>query len=506
MKKTKVLYSAEQLKRDENKIAEAEQGKSPLDYSAFKRLMIHDLCANTDIISSNRIGLYSLEQIQNAISNPSSNSAILIATSRYLMSVSSFYMRIVMYFAKMGIFNYSIDTYGLKENQIKIDDYLNSYSNLCAQLEKMNLRHEFSKIMDVLPVDDVYCGLVMEDKKDFFFLHVPLHLCKIVQIQDGVYSFKVNLSGIDPLDIGGFPNWLQQAFLDYRNKKQYSDGWYTPPADKQICIKLNESNYYPFPLMIMMAKDIFDLDTYKNLKLQKARVDNYKAIIIEIPIDKNTVDKPLLTEEILGVFAEMNKENMPDDVGLIHALGEAEAVSFKDNTNNTNNLSDAIENIYDSSGVPSVVFNGGKTSTALKFSVENDSALIYRLYRQFERWINRFIKIRNFNKAAYKFAVRIQDSTVFNKDTVSDYYLKAAEHGLPFKVDYAISLGLTPSRMMGNTYCENIALKLHENLIPLPTSYTQSSEDVGRPTNEADGKLLSESGEITKDTDGNVDR
>ena len=50
------------------------------------------------------------------------------------------------------------------------------------------------------------------------------------------------------------------------------------------------------PFLLGLIKDILDLDTYKKLKLQKARVDNYKAIVIEIPIDEDAVDKPLLTK------------------------------------------------------------------------------------------------------------------------------------------------------------------------------------------------------------------
>lgn len=258
--------------------------------------------------------------------------------------------------------------------------------------------------------------------------------------------------------------------------------------------------------MIMLVKDIFDIDTYKKLKLQKARVDNYKAIVIEIPIDDSTVDKPLLTEDTIMVFSEMNKANMPEDVGLIHTLGNAEAISFKDNTNNTNNLSDAIENLYDSSGIPSALFNGSTVSSSMKLAIENDASIIYRIYRQFERHMNRFIKLRKFNRKLYKFAFRIQDSTVYNKDTVTDAYLKAAEHGLPFKMDYAVSLGISQNRVMGNIFSENYALELHNLLIPLPTSYTMSSDDVGRPTNKSSGKELSESGEQTADSDQNANR
>ena len=142
----------------------------------------------------------------------------------------------------------------------------------------------------------------------------------------------------------------------------------------------------------------------------------------------------------------------------------------------------------------------------MKLAIENDASIIYRVYRQLERHMNRFIKLRKFNRKLYKFAFRIQDSTVYNRDSVSEMYLKAAEHGLPFKMDYAVSLGISQNRMMGNLFSENSALELHNLLIPLPTSYTMSADEVGRPTNKSSGKELTESGEQTADSDQNANR
>lgn len=504
----KTIYSREQQKKDERRIVKAENGESPLDLSAFKRLMVHDLCTRTEIVNSGKIGCYTLEEINRALANPQNHYSVLVDTSKYLMSASPFYMRLNQYFAKMGVFNYSVDTYDVRKmtDPAVIQGYREDYFKLLSQLEKMNLKHEFSKIMAILPSEDLYCGLIFEDATDFFIMRVPSSLCKIAQIQDGVFNFKISLANINALDIGAYPIYLQQAYLQYQHKEEYTDGWYIPPADKQICVKFNESCSYPLPFMIMLARDIFDIDTYKKLKLQKARVDNYKAIVIEIPIDESTVDKPLLTEDTITVFAEMNKANMPDDVGLIHTLGNAEAISFKDNTNNTNNLSDAIENLYDASGVPSSLFNGSNVSSSMKLAIETDAAIIYKIYRQLERYMNRYIKLRKFNRVNYKFAFRLQDSTVYNRDTVTDAYLKAAEHGLPFKMDYAVSLGISPNRVIGNLFAENTALELHNLLIPLPTSYTMSYDETGRPTNESQGKELSESGQQTSDTDQNLNR
>lgn len=512
MSRTKVIYSELEYNKDVKSFNDTINGNGRLDLGAFKRLMIHDLCANADILKSNKIGIYSLEDIQKAISNPTVYPNMIIDISRYLMNKSQFYMRLNNYFSKMGLFNYSVDVYDVKTDELnskeKLTKMRDMYFNVCAEFEKIGFKHEMLKIMNTLIVEDVFYGLIFEDNTDFFILKVNPNVCKIKQIQDGIFNFKIRLQGINPLEISAYPDYVQQAYIDCRDKKGYYDGWYVPPADKQICLKMNESCLYPMPMLLGLVGDILDLDVYKNLKLQKARVDNFKAIIIEIPNDNDVVDKLLLTDQILAPFAEMNKANMPEDVGLIHAPGKTTAISFKDNDNNTNNLSDAVKNLYDNAGVSSELFDSGSSGTAFKLSLENDAAFIYTFYRQCERYFTRFIKLRKYNRTAFKFALRIQDSTVFNRYEVADAYLKAAQNGQPFKIDYGVALGKSPSRQLGSLFLENDILKLHEKYIPLATSYTSTGEDasVGRPTNESKGLDLTESGEITQNKETNLDR
>jgi len=117
MAKEKILYSKEQYDKDEKSIRDTEEGKKPLDLAAFKRLMITELCSKTDVLKDNRVGLYTVDQIEKALANPSLYNKVLIDTSKYLMGVSSFYMRMNKYFGTMGLFNYRIDTYDVKADK-----------------------------------------------------------------------------------------------------------------------------------------------------------------------------------------------------------------------------------------------------------------------------------------------------------------------------------------------------------------------------------------------------
>lgn len=497
-------YTKEDYLKDEASFKMSEKS-GKVDWSSFSRLMMNDLIMNSKIIETKTIGHFKIEDVKRAMDRPSSEWPVLLEVSSYLMRVSPHYYRLNNLYSNMALFCWWIDLYDVKDN-VNIDTIKKQYSSLASKLEGMNLKHEFAKIMRVLPYQDIYCGLVVENSSDFFFQKIDYRICKLYQVQDGLYNFKINLNAIKKNELGAYPDYVQQAYLDFIDGK--SSCWYVPPADKQICIKMNSQWTYPYPILIGLIKDIIDLDTYKKLKLQSARTDNYKAIMVKVPIDEGAVDKPLLTPETLGVFAEINRESMSDDIGLIHTLGsDGEAVSFKDSSNTRNNVSDAVDELYNSSGESKELFNGSSSGTAVTMSVENDSGFVYDVYRQFERWINRYIKLRKYNKKAFKFYFYLLDITIFNRDNVSKRYKEAVTLGVSCIDKWLASLDMTPSRTLGSFVLHNDIFDFHTNFVPLATSYTEPAqvveEEVGRPKNSDKGELLSEEGEKTADGEKN---
>ena len=501
-----VVYTESDYKKDQDKFEKSmETGK--IDFKNFQRLMLRDICTNTSVIETGCIGDVNLKDVELALKYPKNGWKILLAASDELMRISPYYFRMNNLYSNMALFCWGIDLYDVKENA-KIDSVKKSYNNLAAKLESMNLKHEFSKVMKTIPYQDIYCGLVWENQNDFFLQQIDYRICELYQIQDGLYNFRIDLTGIKPQDLKAYPVFIQKAWLDLRDGK-LNDNWLAIPADKQICLKMNSQWTFPYPLLIGLIKDILDLETYKKLKLQSARTDNYKAIAIKVPIDETTIDKPLLTPDVLGIFAEINRESMTDDIGLIHTLGsDGTPISFKDSSNTRNNVSDAVDELYNSSGQTKEYYSGSSSATAVGYSVENDSGFIYGLYRQFERWVNRFIKIRKYNKATYKFFFYLLDVTIFNRDNVSNRYKDAISLGATVIDKWMASLDMTPSRMLGSFTLHKDVFDFQNNFIPLQSSFNSSVEDnkTGRPTNESKGKSLDESGEKTKDLDSNKDR
>lgn len=500
------VYSESDYKNDQNKFEQSmKSGK--LELKAFQRLMVNDICKHTSVIDNGCIGDISLADIEMALKHPRRGWRILLRISESLMLCSPHYFRMNNFYSNMPVFCWWVDLYDVKENA-KIENMKKIYSALVAKLESMNLKHEFSKIMKILPYKDIYCGLVFENQSDFFFQQIDYRICELYRVQDGLYNFRIDLTQINEHDFDGYPDYVKQACYDLRdgNINPNIDGkWYSPPADKQICLKLNSQWDFPYPILISLIKDILDLDVYKKLKLQSARTDNYKAVAVEVPIDENTVDKPLLTPETLGIFAEINRESMSDDIGLLHTLGSpATPISFKDSNNTRNNVSDSVDEIYNSAGITKEAFNGSSSITAATLSIENDAGFIYGVYRQIERFMNRFIKIRKYNKSNFKFFFTLLDTTIFNRDIVATRYKDAIALGVPVIDKYIASLDMTPSRMLGAYVTHENIFDFRNHCIPLQTSYNSSENNAGRPESSTDD--LSDEGEKTRSLGSNDER
>lgn len=499
-----IAYDKSDQQRDEEVFNKSIEDNK-IDYSSFSRLMIRDLCMNSEIIETGYIGDIRLEDARDALRHPHSRWKTLMRISDQLMMVSPHYFRLNSLYGNMALFCWGVDV-------SKPKDYYSTalerkYYALLSRLEDMHLKHEFSKIMRYLPYQDIYCGLVVEDDDSFFFQKIDYRICKLYQVQDGLYNFKINLSSIKTTELNAYPDYVQDAYLKFIEGEEKCN-WYMPPPEKQICIKFNSQWTTPYPILIGLINDILDLDVYKKLKLQSARTDNYKAIMIQVPIDPTTVDKPLLTPETLGIFAEINRENMSDDIGMIHTLGsDAEPISFKDSSNTTNNVSDAVDELYNASGLSQELFNGSSSGTAVTFSVENDSGFVYGVYRQLERWMDRYIRLNKFNGSKFKFLFYLLDITVFNRDNVTKRYKEAVTLGATVIDKWMASLDMNPSRILGSYFTHNDIFDFYNNFKPLSTSYNASADvnsgEAGRPTAEERGETLDVEGEKTRDGEKN---
>ena len=160
--------------------------------------------------------------------------------------------------------------------------------------------------------------------------------------------------------------------------------------------------------------------------------------------------------------------------------------------------------------MPNTLMGGGTltTASAMLLAVKPDEALAFSLLGQFERIVNREIKLMNHD---YLFKVSFLYQSIFNSTEVQNNLSKGAQYGLAVKMDYAASLGITPCEIIGASYIEDEILGLSKTvwINPLVSSNTQSAfteNSSGRPTAEESGGTVGEAGEKTRDNDSNQNR
>ena len=147
------VYSESALQKDEESFNQSIKSGN-VDWKSFQRLMVRDICTNSKIIDTGYIGNIKLEDAQLALKHPKQGWKILLAVSDELMRISPHYFRLNSLYSNMALFCWGIDLYDVKENA-NITSIKKIYGTLAAKLENMNLKHEFSKIMKIIPYQDI---------------------------------------------------------------------------------------------------------------------------------------------------------------------------------------------------------------------------------------------------------------------------------------------------------------------------------------------------------------
>ena len=169
---------------------------SKLRYANLSNIKVRDLENNKDYNPTYR--KYTKSQIVTYLSNPASYETQLRQMSQYLFNISNYYRRLIQYFASMSTFSYIVVPYGVDYSKnVNVNKFKKGYYGVISQLERMNIRHEFSKVLMVAFRDDVYYGYAWETNDSYALQQLDPDYCKISSIEDGVYNFAFNFSYFD---------------------------------------------------------------------------------------------------------------------------------------------------------------------------------------------------------------------------------------------------------------------------------------------------------------------
>lgn len=475
-----------------------------LQFANLAKLIKKDLNENK-VANSTFNKTYKKSDVINWLANPGKYEKQLRNLSRFLFDSSSHYKRLIDYFSTMLTFDYVVDIYNQIDYEIteKLKENIQKrYINIINKLENMNMKHEFSKLTTIALIDGIVYGYEYSTESSYFIDILNPDYCAISSIEDGVYNYSFNFQYFDnhKEELDRFADEFKEKYKAYQSDKK-NKKWQELDSSKTICIKISESEY-SIPMLAGVFEEIYNLYDYKDLQMSKTEMDNYLLLVASIPY-LNGNDKEnnfALSVDIAEKYFNLMNNSLPAQIGaILSPFKTIEPIKLNKNEKELDTLTLAENSIYNSAGVPKLLFNSDKSSgAALNKAIAIDEATMFKILRQFERWINR--KLKDENKKI-NFKVAFLNITEFSRKDVIDKYKDASTLGLPVKRHYCASLGLSPSDVLNSMFLENDILGITDKFIPLSSSYTQSSDNKGG--NPGVGDNTEEATEIGKDLDTN---
>ena len=462
--------------------------------------------------------LFNRENVQNYLENPEKYENELVQLSIVLTTISPQYQKIMFYFPAISKFAPvlypNINKYG-KDGKIDTAKMKKDYLKVAGHLDVLNIKHEFKKIIAVCAREDVFYGYEYEEKESYYIKQLNSQYCKISSIEDGCFNFafdfsffdknkKINTDLLEEDLVNYYPSEFQEKYNAY--KKDPALRWQELDSSKTICMKFLEDVPYVFPPYANLFNDLSDLVDYKALKKTSSEISNYKLIGLKIPLlDGEEPDNFAVDVNTALTFYNKMLEGLPEGVGAFVTPLDFDDINFESsNTSEFNNVTDAEDNLFTSAGLSSIIFGkGAENSGTLKYSTVYDEAVLFRFYRQAERWLNRKFK-RLYNN---RFSIRLLDITYYNDTEFKEDLLKQAQYGLPVKLLLSSACDISPLEERGMSILENEVLNLTDEWTPLMSSHTQTdsgSDDGGRPAERDEN--VGEAGQVTRDNDSNNKR
>lgn len=456
---------------------------------------------------------YTKALIKQYLQNPYSYRDTIREVSRYLFRVSTLYKKIVLYYATMPYYYYDV-TYKVNfTKEFDRDKLIKNYYTFIKRLQTIDFAKECTPIIATAIRDGVYCGYVYDNEEDGVFLHMldPKYYKIrgknaagqwIVYFDATYFSSGNNKEFVEGVD-GDMTGTWDQVFID--GWKAYSEDatnarWFMLPPERTICLIANLDDEFdmPLPFFVPLFVSLLDCLDYEQIIADKTSLENYCLLVSTIPLikDSNMVDDFSVSLELVQEAQDMINAAVPDLVGTAVLPGMTlTPITFKQNntSNDTDILTKSIENIFEQAGVSQVVVSsGGSTnSVGVTYSIANDSSLAFMWVQRLESNLQYYFT----SNISSDFIFKFHRITWYNKKDYIAEKKEAATLGSS-KTEYLTALGMTPYE----AYCKLMfeqAIGIIDLMVPLQTSYTQSSAEGGAP--EKDDGELTEEGIATRD-------
>ncbi|WP_232380899.1 hypothetical protein [Paenibacillus tianjinensis] len=450
------------------------------------------------------------DKIEQMIADPKSNEDALKDLGQYLKNVIMQFNRLVDLYAKILTFDSYIVPTNADEEDYKTNKFKKARKDVKSWVDKLNPKSTFPKIMSGVLLEDAKFYYVRESEDSVTLQEMPSKYCKIVRNTEHGHQYAFNMfyflqAGVDIRDF--HPDFIEYLENFLENKKSTDTYFYWQRLDpiKAPVFKFDETHAGLTPPLLGLFLDSAEIANYKKLLKTKTQLDVIKLLVNEIPMHSDskgaqTKNNFAIDPGTAAQFTAQMQASLPDGYKAMTTPLKVHAVDFNQSQSRDNIVGYGQDNFYGSAGTSPVLFGEKNVNgTGLEASKIVDESYVIHMYRQFERFINAYLKTKS---SRYRFKIHFPDITIFNRERKLDQYLKAAQSGYS-KTLISVALGIDPDDMISLLMYENSIDMINKYLLPLQSSHVQTGEG-GRP--EMDAKDLGDAGVKTRDLQSNENR
>ena len=430
-----------------------------------------------------RIRDYTPEKIERIIT--SGSLAEQQALSRNFFYKDGYYKQIIIHYATLLKYAGLLIPNPSLGKKLSTSHISKRYYNALDYVEKMNLPVFLTDCATRALIDGCYYGVVVQlDKQNFSVLDLPSGYCQtrykdlngddLIEFDVSYFNSIVDLTAKEQA-LASYPKFIRDAYKKWQKQKS-SNSWVIIPSDIGICFPFFDGR--PLFLSVIPASLEYDdaIQTEKDRDAEEIR----KILVQKIPHlqDGRLLFEPDEAAEMHAGAVGMLKGNK--NISVLTTYADVDAVVSKTTGESTSKTLEQIEkNIYAQAGVSGQIFSSTGSST-LDASIKNDIALMMYLANKFSRFITNSIN-RIYGNTNITFKYQILPVSIHNMDKFVDQSFKLSGSGYSYLLP-VVALGLSQRDIVNLKELENDVLKLGEKLIPLSSSYTQSSDNpTGRP-------------------------
>lgn len=458
--------------------------------------------------------VYSKDSLRTYLKNPltDTNQKNLRKLSQFLYVLSAQYRRIISYFAT----HIDLSAYNVIPNASIAGDnddekILQNYEETLKWIEKMNLQGQIHGILTTILREDCFYGYIYyedgeeQDRNSFIIIPLDGDYCKISSVN---YNGTLNCA----FDFSFFDSSTNKVYLDYWDK-EFTSGYNAYKSDsKQRWAELDPERTVVFkmdhdqldrviPPFASLFEDIIDLIDLRGITSVKDQLSIYKLLVAKIDTLSNAQnpDDFAVSLDLAVDFYNKINQILPEEIGLALSPMEIEPITFdKDATDETNSISKANKNLWESAGVSQIMDNSKLTgSTAVTAAMRFDALFVQKpLLWQIEARVNMFL---DYVLTDNGMRVKYMPVSPYLKDEVIKNVKEACTLGLPMKTQLAVLMGMSPLDMNSMLHLENDILKLQDKMVPLQSTYTQASGSDTGGAPEKPNEELTDDGEASID-------